>query len=55
MVRFRFLFDPKDNESFNLGFVIGTSSLATLACATFIILHPSSVNISCNLNKQNPI
>lgn len=52
VVLFRFRFDPRANESFNFGFVIGVSSVATLVCATFIILQPSSVYISCNLNKN---
>lgn len=51
-MRFRFLFDPRPNESLNFGLVIGTSSVATLVCTTFTILQPSSLNISCNLNSN---
>ena len=55
MVRFRFRFDPRDNESFNLGLDNGVPSVATLVCATLTILQPSSLNISCNLNSNQNI
>ena len=55
MVRFRFRLDPTLSVSFIFGLVIGVSSLATLVCATFIILQPSSLKMSCNLNNQNKI